>query len=811
VSVPRVFNEPFFQSPVRGDPDELLLIAGANLSAGSTVYYQRASATGAPLAWEPPTADFGIAPVVSETELPHNLVVRLPAVMLADEAYSLWVRAPSGHTSEPVSVNDARPLWFSPSVISQSGTIGTLPRELKVVGRNLRPAPGSATEVRLVGSAGVLYRMTAADDGDPQTSIEDHVARVALPVLEPGTYRVEVSRDGSSWIEVAGASLAVTPDPPPRCMVSVAAGPSCRGDDLVDDRECFTAAIGSAAWLGCDVEIPSGTWLLDDTGGVECDQGIVVPAGVGFAGAGSARSRVLRGAHWTCSVVFTLLGRNQIRGIHFDDAYSADRDTRAAMFQLGRRPSDTPPGDPQEIEDIVFWENRFDGTHESIGGGGLPLRRIFIVDNVLHAYRDSIFLDAFYLPREVGAPRFRLEDSIVASNLFLPGDFVDPGEFGGQGAIAAQFGAALRLDVSENVADGRYPAVDSGWRAGFFFHQTNSHEELLISQNAFSCTGDKAGDGEAIAFDFNQNTYAFSVTRDVRSAGSSFVRVTGSLTSPPSGTFDDHWIQVVRGGGVGQSRRIVSHRLVTPTEQEFVVDPPWDSVPAVGSGVLVSKSFWQAYVLDNSIDTRGCTRTNANGRLRAGEITIWAQTSDSVVAGNAQYESDGIVLYGGLHGRSASIAVPTRAHLQYFVDVRNNRIFDEYDYRFDRPELVGSYSGVALRHWTLGGVDEGFVCYGNTISHNTVWHADGASGGGISLARAFWHSETPAHPQISSTIVQRNHVEDLPHVPGEDPGQDRIGLVIADPWVHDTVVFENEIAGCADGDFRDLGEDTTEL
>ena len=46
----------------------------------------------------------------------------------------------------------------------------------------------------------------------------------------------------------------------------------------------------------------------------------------------------------------------------------------------------------------------------------------------------------------------------------------------------------------------------------------DSHEMLLISGNSASCTGDKAGDGEAIALDNNANTFGLSAASPVLAA-----------------------------------------------------------------------------------------------------------------------------------------------------------------------------------------------------------------------------------------------------------------------------------------------------
>jgi hypothetical protein len=137
----------------------------------------------------------GVAEVVSV--IADNLVIRLPSAMRDEQAYGLWVRNQNGEWSAGIRINDARPLSFSPPRSFRSAAYAALPRELKVIGRNLQPAPGKRTRVRLSGSR--TYVLRAADDRNPDTAIEHYVARVPLPASMPvGECRVEVSRDGRS-------------------------------------------------------------------------------------------------------------------------------------------------------------------------------------------------------------------------------------------------------------------------------------------------------------------------------------------------------------------------------------------------------------------------------------------------------------------------------------------------------------------------------------------------------------------------------------------------------------------------------------
>src|SRR5579864_795558 len=154
--VPILYDRPAYQSPVRGEPDDLLLLAGYGLSRDDVVVYRALARTDEPLAH--PTsipaaqnADSGVAPIVSAADVPNGLVIRLPLEIRADQSYGLWIHTSAGNWSNGVRINDARPLWISPSQVHESDIIGGLPRYLKIIGRNLQASPGQSTRVRLTG------------------------------------------------------------------------------------------------------------------------------------------------------------------------------------------------------------------------------------------------------------------------------------------------------------------------------------------------------------------------------------------------------------------------------------------------------------------------------------------------------------------------------------------------------------------------------------------------------------------------------------------------------------------------------------
>ena len=227
---PELYHQGAYESPVSGAPDDLLLLAGYGLAADDTVVY-RAMVNGAQSLAPPPqlpsqsSEDLGLAPIVSAEDVPYSLTIKLPQAMRPRQPYALWVRTARGEWSSPVMINDARPLWFSPAFVYATGVPASLPRELKIVGRNLWHGPGQSMQVKLTGPS--LFT-GAAMSGTPSSGaaltgiLEDYVARVSLPTrLAPGKYRVGVSLNGTNWVDVGGQSLEVLADPPTLAQFSV--------------------------------------------------------------------------------------------------------------------------------------------------------------------------------------------------------------------------------------------------------------------------------------------------------------------------------------------------------------------------------------------------------------------------------------------------------------------------------------------------------------------------------------------------------------------------------------------------------------
>jgi hypothetical protein len=190
-----LYRDPQHGSPVRGDPGDLLLIPGFNFSPSAYVIYQAIADTTQRLSPPSPlpsgqTAASGkIVPMAVGT---NAVKVQLPTVMTAGQSYAIWVVNPSG-VSFDIKINDARPMWLSPGPLAsarqpsypyvyRSTDRPGLNREIKIVGRNLQPAPGAQTKVRLArylldcGAAdsipGPVFVLTAAADGNPATQVD---------------------------------------------------------------------------------------------------------------------------------------------------------------------------------------------------------------------------------------------------------------------------------------------------------------------------------------------------------------------------------------------------------------------------------------------------------------------------------------------------------------------------------------------------------------------------------------------------------------------------------------------------------------
>lgn len=819
-AAPEVYRQAAYESPVGGDPDDLLLLAGYGFAADDAVVYRAIPDTTKPLTAPDrvpvdSSVEFGLAPIVSAADVPYSLTVKLPRILRANQSYGLWVRTARGEWSQAVKINDARPLWLSPSFVYASTTPAFLPRELKIVGRNLQPVTGRSTQIRLIGPQ--QFNGSAIAEAGPADTLNRYLARLPLPAhLAPGSYKIQVSRDGTSWASLEGQSLVVIPDPPPTAEFSVSDSQfgGCRPDDGADDTACIVRAIAAAKRAGGGtVYFSAGTWDLIDgsQAGLIATEGIVVAAGVQLRGAGSALTRLQRHPEWNArapTAAFTLVGHTLVSGFTFRDSQIyRPTDHTGPYLQLGedyQRAAGEFIGEAA-VSSIFIARNVFDRPMVAIGSGGLPIDRLFITYNTFGAYMSALELsgDKYNMTQ-----KYRIDDSVIDYNDFKPGSKLDLAQK--TGAIASELGAGRRVDFSDNTADGAstdylYGPDDArGWRAGFFWNMNNNVEELLVSRNTATCTGDKIGDGEAIAFDNNTNTFAFSLAPEVVQATAASVAVSAPLLKrqnardvPIASYYVGHWIQVVGGPGLGQARKIVSYTTDAVTGvTTFRVAPGWDVTPMPGrTRVAVGREYWQLYVLGNYVDNRQplCRKSNRSRRA-AGQIVLWAQSADSVVAGNRQYDTDGIfVQQAYIVPEHPCADCSMEGFFHSFLEIRTNVVDGEYDWA-SGCSASGIAIGAAAAPWGNGPPPT--VGFGVSISHNTIRHADAQHGGAIAQLDSWFAGPEPRRwPLSDNVLIHHNSIEDIAGAgTSPDCGQRhaRVGIAFPEPAIAwRTVLYAN--------------------
>ncbi len=759
-AAPQLLALPQFQSPVTGVGNDVLLLAGAGLATSDRVRYRTIPGSGGG-----PVQTGELLPL-AQSPVPDGLWVRLPGDLARQSTVALQVVSQSGHSSAELRINDPRPAWFSPARLHQSAGVADLPRTLRLVGRNL-PSAATQTRLRLIGPADYSLR--------PGQYTSDVAIDFPLPArLATGRYSLALRIGSNDAIAVPGQTLEVLPDPGDRALFApgdVEFG-RCTPDDDRDDAGCLVRAIAAAAANGGgQVLLSPGRWQLG-IGGTAARE-LVLPPGVDLIGAGAERTSLLIAPPMTTRslhAALTLAGRNVVRGITFAETRRHEpSDPATAMLQLGLTlEPDAADSERTAATDIVVTGNRFAGAYRAIGDAGRSIERLYVTRNEFGAFETALSLTG---NRFNTRNRFRLIDSVIAYNRFEPGGMLDVPN--GRGSIASEIGGSLRLDFSSNDADGtsrRYlaPGGASGWRAGFFWHLQDSQENLLVSRNIATCSGDLLGDGEAIALDNNANTYAFPAAQPIVAATVASVSVSAPLLRMqnarpinPASYYVGHWLQVVAGVGRGQARRIVAYRTDERTGQtRFEVSPAWDIVPSGPEGrLMVGRTFWQAAVVANNVDHRSppCRKSNRTGP-RGGAITVWAQSLDSLVQDNVQHDTDGISFQ-----QAYSVAGPdcpdcaSESLLQWFLTIRGNEIHGEYERASDC-----SRSGIQASHGAApsAGSNPPVLGYGVSVTGNLVDRADGITAAAIS-APLTWHAGPRMGAPwtlIQGMVIQHNRI-----------------------------------------------------
>lgn len=782
---PVLYRQNAYQSPVHGDPDDLLLLAGYGLSSDDAVVYQiarsdRDLATPPANVSDKPTEESGFAPIVSANNVPYSLTVRLPQELQKDTSYALWVRTKDGEWSKPIRINDARPLWISPAYAYSTGTIGSLPRYLKVIGRNLQPAPGKQTRVKLIGPQTFILPTTVEIAGVASPpSLADFVAHIELPKsLLVGHYKIAVSRDETNWVELEGQTLEVRADlaQRKRFRVDDPHFGGCVANDNQDDAKCIAKAINAARLEGGGtVVFGPGTWDLVNSGDLDltATEGIAVPSGIDLIGGESGTTKIVRRERWSAAgptAAFTLYGPNAVHGFTFEDSrrYQAG-DWQIGFLQLGpnsERLTAQRIAVGRYVKGINIYGNVFDKTYAAIADGGLPLKELAITHNEFGSFRVSINIAGNQYNT---ADKFAIDDAVIAFNTFKPGSWLDTKNH--QGTMASELGAGHHVDFSDNIADGASAdymyAGDTavGWRAAFFWHMASNQEMLLVSNNQATCTGDKIGDGEAIAYDNNGNTFAFDTAKETLRATINSITVAGPLQTrqnnrdvPVASYYVGHWIQVGAGPGIGQVRKISGYQIDPANgEVTFRVAPEWDVIPtSEKTKINVGREFWQVYTVGNRIDHRQplCQKSNRSDP-KGGAISIWAQTADSATSNNLQLDTDGI-LFRTLFSAKDAACSDCYQGTNYinFMEIHDNRIIGEYSSSdgCSSSGIFGSIAaGVGATPLTPG--------YGISISGNTISSADTKYSGSIAIMPTWYQGPKPNRwPLIDSLLIQHNEI-----------------------------------------------------
>jgi hypothetical protein len=817
-AAPMIMHTPGYESPVRADPDDLIMIGGTGFDASDQVVYVAANGPAADSHPEalPRHSDAtrGRAPVVQVGDPPYAITVRMPPQILKGRAYRLWVVTARNEWSDALAINDPRPQWFSPAYVYATADVAKLGRRLRVIGRNLTTEAAALTRIRLLGPHDYELATVPAPAGS--SVMAQYVAEAVLPAaLLPGRYRVSARRSDGDWVEIPEQRLEVRADPRPQREFTLGDPRfgACHPDDTLDDSECFARLLEAVSRAGAaTIVIPRGTWLLSTPAArASADDGFVLQHDVQLRAAVPGASVIRR--HEAVDPrhsgpLLTLTGRNLVSGVTFmDDARFKSLAESRPMLRLGPLNDRLSVSDSHEVADVVITGNVFLPVGIAItDDAARPLSRIFITGNRFGAYSEALNLPggAFH----AGVP-FRLDDSIVRANRFIPGSYLDLAAR--QGTIASEIGAARRLDFSANIADGNSsaalqdPSDPKGFRAAFFWNMNNNLENLLIAQNQVSCSGDKDGDGEAIAFDGSGNTFGFKDAPVISAAGDERITVSASRLSdlqgralPRAAYYRGHWLQIVDGPGVGQVRRIIGYEEdIAAGTLTVHIAPRWDVPPRGGvSRVAIGREFWQAFVVANEIDQRHppCQKSNLTGP-NGGTIAIAGATADSVVEGNTQWDTNGIYFNQTYTTRTPSCPDCTDATtFQSSLEIRDNRIDGEYDWSSDCSYggILGSYSSSPTPESpppTVG--------FGVAISHNTIIHADSFRGGAIDFALTWYSGPPPGNwPYIRNALVFHNRLRDItapaPRSICRYGQTDRVGIRIAGKQnVRDTVLYAN--------------------
>ena len=229
-------------------------------------------------------------------------------------------------------------------------------------------------------------------------------------------------------------------------------------------------------------------------------------------------------------------------------------------------------------------------------------------------------------------------------------------------------------------------------------------------------------------------------------------------------------MQVVAGPGLGQVRRISAYREDPAGGATTLrVAPDWDVIPTPGGGrIQVTREMWQAAIVANEIESGEppCRKSNLTN-ASSGQITLWLPSADSVVSGNRQHDSSGIMfLQTYLANTPSCPSCENALTLQTALEIRDNRIDGEYEWTSDCSQsgIMGFYSASPTPESVPG-----VAGFGMSISHNLIRHADGLGGGAIDFVPSWHIGPAPGDRRLIETpLIFHNDIRDIE---GPAPGQ----------------------------------------
>ncbi len=192
-------------------------------------------------------------------------------------------------------------------------------------------------------------------------------------------------------------------------------------------------------------------------------------------------------------------------------------------------------------------------------------------------------------------------------------------------------------------------------------------------------------------------------------------------------TIGQYYVTVIKGRGLGQTRRAVARRGRT-----ILLDRPWAEPPGRGATVLVSTLFYRNLIVDNE----ACEGMSG--------IQLWFSCVQNVVSDNVvrRQRGGGLVLVGACSTLASSMPTMWNRGLApcYFNTFEGN--------------LTENTTGSSL---SGGGLGDFPLALGNVVRHNSFLENRGS---GLSLSGSS-RGSADAPPRTAGTIVELNVVRNV--------------------------------------------------